>query len=75
MNISLANVLLYNVGKISSGKFQETSFKSDVQAVEGMFNDTVLGFVDQSYRPTAHYDNATANVAEVSPNEHLVLLF
>ena len=30
------------------------------------------GFVDQSYGPTGHYDNAVMNVAEVSPNEHLV---
>jgi hypothetical protein len=34
-------------------------------------NNTVPGFVDQSYGLTGHYDNAAANVAEVSPNEHL----
>ena len=75
INISLANVLLHNVGKTSSGKFQETSFKSDVHVVECMFNNTVPGFVDQSYGPTGHYANAVANVALVSPNEHIVYSF
>lgn len=70
MNISLANVLLHNVGMTSSEKFQETSFKSDVNVVECMFNNTVPGFVDQAYGPT-DYNNAAANVADVSLNEHL----
>ena len=71
-NISLANVLLHNVGLTSSGAFQETSFKSDVHVVECTFNNTVPGFVDQSYGPTGHYSNAVMNVAEVSLNEHPV---
>jgi hypothetical protein len=72
MNISLANVLLHNVGRTSSGNFEETSFKSDVNVVECMFNNTVPGFVDQAYGPTGHYANTVQNVAEVSPSEHLV---
>jgi len=71
INISLANVLLHNVGKTSLG-FQETPFKSDVHVVECTFNNTVPGFIDQAYATTGHYANAVANVAEVSPNEHLV---
>ena len=73
-NISLANVLLHNVGRTSSGKFQETSFKSDVHVVECMFNNTVPGFVpvDEPYGPTWQYKNAVMNVADVRPNEHLV---
>jgi hypothetical protein len=67
-NISLANVLLHNVGKTSLGDFQETNFQSDVNVVECMFDHTVSGFVDQSYE----YENAVAYVAGVSPNEHLV---
>jgi len=72
INISLANVLLHNVGIPPSGRFQETYFKSDVHVVECTFNNTVPGFVDQAYATTGHYANAVANVAEVSPNEHLV---
>ena len=74
MNISLANVLLHNVGRTSSRNFQETSFKSDVHVVECMFNNTVPGFVpvDQPYGPTWQYNNAVMNVADVRPNEHLV---
>ena len=74
MNISLANVLLHNVGMTSWGKFQETSFKSNVPVVECMFNNTVPGFVpvNQAYGPTGQYDNAVFNVAEVRPNEYLV---
>ena len=78
MNISLANVLLHNVGMSSdfsllgTFKFQETLFKSDVNVVECMFNNTVPGFVDQAYGPMGHYLNTITNVAEVSPNENLV---
>jgi len=72
MNISLANVLLHNVGASSLGHFQETSFKSDVNVVECMFNNTAPGFVDPANATTGHYGNVVENVVEVSPNEHLV---
>ena len=75
MNISLANVLLHNVGLTPiMGEFQETSFKSDVHVVECMFNNTVPGFVGQSYGPT-DYDNAATNVADVSLIQYLVYGF
>ena len=73
MNISLANVLLHDVGQTSSGDFEETSFKSDVHVAEcTMFNNTGPGFVGQFYRPTGHYGNAALNVAGASANEHLI---
>ena len=70
-NISLANVLLHNVGATSSGAYQETSFKSDVHVVECMFHNTRPDFVYRSYGPM-DYGNTALNVAEVRPNEYLV---
>ena len=70
-NISLANVLLHNVGRTSSGGYQETFFKSDVPVVECMFHNTRPDFVYRSSGPT-DCGNAALNVAQVSPNEYLV---
>jgi hypothetical protein len=65
INISIANLLLHEVGRAEDANYLETAFRSDVNIVECQFENSSPGIEDQAGPQVGQYANAALNVASV----------